>query len=304
MRPLCGAARSINGPLSNVVSEILNKMADILDKEIETESRSTEDMVAGIEGVNQKTPGDLVVFSMDVDALYPNLKAKEVAREIAAAFTDIELDIDVDIHQLGLYLLLVLGKKELKKQGLALVCPTRKATAGTECGITTAEVMGGPDCESKHNPAKRRPTAGQRRKMISLALDAGIIAVMTHHVYSYNDKTRLQTERGPIGLELSGAVARVFMLLWDRKLLKALHRATLHLQWDLFMYLSYVDDSNTACNILPLGARLVRGKVRVLEEKVEEDRQTPGDLRTARIVQQIANNICPFIQMTVDCPSK
>ena len=123
-------------------------------------------------------------------------------------------------------------------------------------------------------------------------------------VYSYNDKTRLQTEGGPIGLELSGAVARVFMLLWDRKLLKALHRATLHLQWDLFMYLSYVDNSNTACNTLPLGARLVRGKVRVLEEKVEEDRQTPGDLRTARIVQQIANNICPFIQMTVDCPSK
>ena len=36
---------------------------------------------------------------------------------------------------------------------------------------------------------------------------------------------------------------------------------------------------------------------------MKEDRQTPGDLRTARIVQEIANKICPFIQMTVDCPS-
>ena len=94
--------------------------------------------------------------------------------------------------------------------------------------------------------------------MISLALEAGIIAVMTHHVYSYADKTRLQTEGGPIGLELSGAVTRVFMLLWDRKLLRALHRATQLLQWDLFMYLRYVDDSNTACNSMPLGARLGR----------------------------------------------
>ena len=126
---------------------------------------------------------------MDVAALFPNLKAKEIAREIAAAFNDIELKIDVDTHQLGLYLLLVLGKEELKKQGLSHVCPTRKATAGTERGITTAEVMGGQDCESKHNFARRCPTAGQRRRMVSLALEAGVIAVMTHHTYSFADSS-------------------------------------------------------------------------------------------------------------------
>ena len=49
MRPLCGASRSINGPLSNILSEIINKIADTLDKDIETECRSTEEMVAGIE---------------------------------------------------------------------------------------------------------------------------------------------------------------------------------------------------------------------------------------------------------------
>ena len=63
----------------------------------------------------------------------------------------------------------------------------------------------------------------------------------------------------------------------------------------LLMYLRYVDVSNTACN-----TRLVRGKVRVVEQKVEEDRQTPGD--SWRLLE-IANKICPFIQMTVDCPS-
>ena len=121
--------------------------------------------------------------------------------------------------------------------------------------------------------------------MISLAIEAGIIAVMSHHVYTFNGKIYLQTEGGPIGLELSGAIARVFMLVWDRKLLTALNKATQHLDWDLYLYLRYVDDGNTVCNTLPLGARLVRGKVRVVRERVEEDKGVPGDLRTAKIVQ-------------------
>ena len=64
-----------------------------------------------------------------------------------------------------------------------------------------------------------------------------------------------------------------------------------------------MDDGNTVCGTLPLGARLVGGKVRVVRETVEEDRRVPADLRTARIVQEIANTICPFIQTTIDCPS-
>ena len=94
MRPLCWAATSINGPLSYIVSEILNKVADILEEDIGTECRSIEVIVAGIKVVNQKTPKNLSVFCMDVSARHQNLKAKEVAKEIAAAYLDIELDID------------------------------------------------------------------------------------------------------------------------------------------------------------------------------------------------------------------
>ena len=54
----------------------------------------------------------------------------------------------------------------------------------------------------------------------------------------------LQLEGGPIGLELSGALARVFMLAWDRRLLTALDRAARGLAWDLYM--------------MPAGTRLVR----------------------------------------------
>ena len=67
---------------------------------------------------------------------------------------------------------------------------------------------------------------------------------------------------------------------------------------DWYLYLRYLDNGNTVCNAL-LQSRLDMEKVRVLK-----DRGVPGDLRKARIVQQIGNNICPLIQTTIDCPSK
>jgi hypothetical protein len=36
---------------------------------------------------------------------------------------------------------------------------------------------------------------------------------------------------------------------------------------------------------------------------VEADRAIPGDRRTARVIQDIANSICETINMTIDCPS-
>ena len=55
--------------------------------------------------------------------------------------------------------------------------------------------------------------------MISLAIEVGIKACMKGHMYRLDGKVYLQTEGGPIGLELSGALARVIMLLWNRELL-------------------------------------------------------------------------------------
>ena len=54
---------------------------------------------------------------------------------------------------------------------------------------------------------------------------------------------------------------------------------------------------------LPPGARLVEGKVEVMEEEVEGDTLVPADERTARIVQDIANTVCQYTTMEVDYPS-
>ena len=54
---------------------------------------------------------------------------------------------------------------------------------------------------------------------------------------------------------------------------------------------------------LPLGCRYLEGEVKVVEEEVEGDRQVPGDERTALILRDIANTVCPHTRLTVDFPS-
>ena len=51
-RPVCLAKQSPNGALSHIQSEIVNALADNLDKDINTECRTTEEMLAALEKVN------------------------------------------------------------------------------------------------------------------------------------------------------------------------------------------------------------------------------------------------------------
>ena len=45
--------------------------------------------------------------------------------------------------------------------------------------------------------------------MIAMALEKGVMAVMENHLFKFNNQVMKQVEGSPIGMELSGAVARV-----------------------------------------------------------------------------------------------
>ena len=322
-RPVCMAKRSPNGALSHLQSEILNAIADDLDEEVKTECRNTEEMLAALEKTNEnENIVKMVVWSMDVIKLYPSLKSEEVSKLAAKAFMESSLEVEVDDIDLALYLALTVERKELVKLGLGRVTHTRKAARGAAPGITTAEVfakqmregneeeaddegmLGGPPSggelrgSTQESASKslfmlpeRSPTVLQRRKMIGLALEVGIKAVMQGHMYQLDGKIHLQSEGGPIGLELSGALARVIMLIWDRELLQKLNRAAADTTWDLYTYLRYVDDGNCVAEEAPLGMRFERGKFIVKQDLIEEDKLVPGDKRTAELVAKVANSI-------------
>ena len=140
--------------------------------------------------------------------------------------------------------------------------------------------------------------------MVGLALEVGIKATMQSHLYQLAGKVYLQSDGGPIGLELSGALARVVMLLWDRELMRKLLKAANNTPWDLYMYMRYIDDGNYVAEEAPMGMRYVRGKFIIKPELVEEDREIPGDQRTAELVAKVANSIYTFVKVEPDFPSK
>ena len=71
----------------------------------------------------------------------------------------------------------------------------------------------------------------------------------------------------------------------------------------LYLFKIYVDDSNLAVEELEAGTRFIDGELVVVPEEVEADSRLPGDQRTARVIQTMANSISRLIQLTVDCPS-
>ena len=70
------------------------------------------------------------------------------------------------------------------------------------------------------------------------------------------------------------------------------------------MELKSIDDGNILSTEFPLGSRLCSdGKIRVVEDKIESDRDVSGDKRTAELYLEIANQVSDFIQLMVNYPS-
>ena len=105
---------------------------------------------------------------------------------------------------------------------------------------------------------------------------------------------------GPIGLELTGVLAQLFMVWWDRELGDRLARIGLK----LWTYKRYVDDINNIMTPPKLEVRFDGDKLIEDEKSVEENRALDADKRTMRLFQSVANSIHPSIKVEIDCPSR
>ena len=64
-----------------------------------------------------------------------------------------------------------------------------------------------------------------------------------------------------------------------------------------YLHQLFVDDNNAIMEGLPLTTRMIGGKYNVMEELVVEDVQREADERTANLMMELANTICPYLQM-------
>ena len=123
---------------------------------------------------------------------------------------------------------------------------------------------------------------------------------MSSHTYKVADDTYQQMAGGSIGLELTGAVSRPFMLRWDHLYKANVSKAGMNLQ----MYERYVDDSNQVAIVPPPGAQYDSVNKKVIIDEDQTDMVECEDERTARILTEIANSVMPGIVMEIDVPSR
>ena len=112
------------------------------------------------------------------------------------------------------------------------------------------------------------PNKVVEKAMLSETLRLEVKYIMENHTWIY-ETTRKQARGGPIGLELTGEIAAILMMWWDRELLKRTRRLGL----EVILYKRYVDDINLVVK-LPLERRkLIRDSDGEYKLEIDHDSQ-------------------------------
>ena len=298
-RPVCAANSAYNSRLSHMVCNILKPVW----RSNEHACESTEDLLAAVTSLNNnRLNGSIIVGSLDVKALYPSLDINATADVMVKEFMESEFDIEeTDVSELGLYLALNRSRAELTKDKLADFCPTRKHRVGappkmTGCATKNSKT----ERFAPFNPPSREPDKKEKKRMVAEALKVVVKLIMNNHVYTFDGKKRKQNKGGPIGLDLTGDLAQIFMMWWEKEFLKKLEQQGVH----VLLYKRYVDD-------IVLIMRSIDRKVEYVKEDNSEGKLQLGeresneatDVHTMKLLKRMGDDIHPSIQLEYECPS-
>ena len=146
----------------------------------------------------------------------------------------------------------------------------------------------------------KEPNEEQVKQMMKESLRIALELILTKHVYIFNNEVKKQERGGPIGLDITGEVAKIFMCWWDDRFKEKLRNIGI----EVYMYRRYIDDINTCVDVIEPRARW-NGTELTYDEtecdngsEVEED-----DKRTFKILRQIGNSIHSSIELETDVPS-
>ena len=283
VRPVCGANIGHNVKLAHIISKILSPVWKS-HKSI-TSWMSTEEMVAAIEETNDNYAGiDMVIGSADVKALYPSLDIEFTIEKVCEVFGSSEVRIeDVDYEEMALYLSLNMSEEEITMVQLENVYPRRKNRGGRNPTVAANSAHKQKEKRQELWVSGRKPTSCQQRQMLVESLRVALGLVMKNHMYEFDGSIRKQMKGGSIGLELTGTIAQIFMMWYDKKIIEGLEAVGMK----PLMYKRYVDDINVA---LPRPMNVTEG--------MEDDEAA------MYILQQVGNGIHRSIQLEIEYPSK
>ena len=184
---------------------------------------------------------EIVVISQDVKALYPSLDWDEIVKLVGKLLEETDVSFkDIDYKQIGKFLAVHLTLEEIARNNLISVIPKRKKSGrgGPKPGMAYLDSDVDKDGNEKWDWSGKRKTPSeiQQKKMVARMMEIVVRAILSNHLYQFDGKVFKQQKGGPIGLEVTGVLARLVMLWWDRAFKDKLRR----LEIDLLMYLRYV----------------------------------------------------------------
>ena len=248
-------------------------------------------MAAFHEEVNSKSiTNEILVGSADVKALYPSLEIEHTAQIVSEEFYNSEYEAkEINKRELSLYLALNLKATEIEKLNLEKYCHKRQSNKGAPPKITGCAIDN--NIANRYKPwiePESEPDEDTTKKMLSIALKIAILFIMKNHIYSINGTLKKQSQGGPIGLELTGDIAQICMVWWDKELKRRLYENNII----LLVYKRYVDDINFIIDKLK----------QIIENRNEEERHKE-DIEIMDKIRQIANGIHRSIEVETDTPA-
>ena len=138
----------------------------------------------------------------------------------------------------------------------------------------------------------------EKNKIVATIIQIGVLVMMNTHLYSFNGKTFLQKEGGPIGLRSTCAVARVVMNEWDTAWLERLEMNNIVLRKGE----RYMDDLRAFLRAIKPGWRWHEGGLYHCEAWMTEDSEDGRSKcrRTGDVLLASMNDIMDFLVFTLE----
>ena len=302
LRPVVGANKASSRPISHILSKVLYKVTEVIGRKVVSNCESTEEMICEIENVNEKLEDkeSIVIGSLDIVKWYPSMEIKRILEIVKELIIEAEIEVEiVDYERLSIYIAANLDKNEIENEKLEQVIHRRKE--GKRAGLTNKHILVTEGENSQWEEPKRKPNKFERKKMLAVAICIGVKLVMENHIYQFGGELRKQRKGGPIGVELTGALADLVMLHWDRKFLETLEKVNISVKG----YKRFKDDTNIMLRPVDRTLKYEGGKlIKKTEKEINSENKLENDEISMEVVKSVADSLEEMIKTEIDFPSK
>ena len=171
------------------------------------DSDSTEDMLSAIEAANKKLEsapmkeGDLSVFSMDAEALFPSLALPDILKGVWDLIMDGDVPFNnINWREMTKYLAVLYTEKELREHKVISTIPKRQTVLdGTDKRAPTMAFLDSNTYTRTRNGVKepgvekwnwdtvKNPSPAQRKRIVALTLMKAVETLLPNQIYLFDN---------------------------------------------------------------------------------------------------------------------